>query len=152
MLSLTTRICFPSYIFIIAQLSQVTGTRRVADLIPKGIIEGLSKQAHTTLELVQKRLFVQYKALVVERRIIYSKTLEVRRRIIYYKTLVVKKKEEDRGSQQALYISRGETLGFSILVVLLLNRSLINLIRSQIVIKGSSLYQLYFFYLLQRVI
>ena len=142
MLSLITCIYFPSYIFIIAQLLQVTGTCQVADLIPKGVIEGLSKQAYITLKLVQKRLFIQYKALVVERRIIYSKTLEVRRRITYYKTLVVKKKEEDRGLQQALYISRGEILGFSIPIVLLLNYSLINLIKSQIIIKGSSLYQL----------
>jgi hypothetical protein len=51
-LSLTARVCFPSHVFVIARLSWVTGTRRVADLIPEGVIEGLGKRAYATLELV----------------------------------------------------------------------------------------------------
>jgi hypothetical protein len=98
-LSLAARVCFPGRVFVMARLSWVTGTRRAADLIPEGVVEGLGKRAHATLELVWKRLFVWHEALVVERRIVYGKTLEVRRRIAYYKTLVVKKKEEDGGSQ-----------------------------------------------------
>jgi hypothetical protein len=51
-LSLAARIYFPGRVFIMARLLWVTGIRWVADLIPKGVIEGLGKRAHTTLELV----------------------------------------------------------------------------------------------------